>query len=149
MQREAQGYLQQTKKLSDGSYGKIFTRTSSPANGRIMLFACILCCVPKIPNEAALLAHIYSEQHKHHINFKYKPDAASYRSRMKAYRGSKLLLIFNCILVIFNDILVVPLDAPTITENDLQLYFARAKFKHDLLRAKIRKFLVSFSSILS
>lgn len=79
--------LQQTKKLSDGSYEKIFMQTLS--NAGMIVFSCILCNIAMLPNQAAFLAHIFDKQHIHNINYQFKPNATYFRSQMSAFRGCK------------------------------------------------------------
>lgn len=85
--------LQQTKKLSDGSYEKIFMKTLS--NDGMIVFSCILCNIEMLPNQAAFLAHIFDKQHIHNSNYLFKPNATYFRSQMSAFRGCKLPFMLN------------------------------------------------------
>lgn len=85
--------LQHTKKLSDGSYEKIFMQSLS--NAGIFVFSCILCNIEMLPNQAAFLAHIFDKQHVHNSNYLFKPNATYFRSQMSAFRGCKLPFKLN------------------------------------------------------
>mgnify|MGYP006365625083 FL=1 len=68
--------LKQTKKLSDGSYGNIFSRNYQ--DSRNFIYICNLCNVSNILNDEALMTHANSFSHKQKIAFEYVPDANNF-----------------------------------------------------------------------
>lgn len=68
--------LKQTKKLSDGSYGNIFSRVYQDTKN--FIYICYLCNVSNILNDEALMTHANSFSHKQKISFENVPDASNF-----------------------------------------------------------------------
>lgn len=80
--------LNQTKKLSDGSYEKIFSR--NPRNNfGIYTYNCLLCSVANLPGEIALRTHINGKKHQMKIHYDYIPDAKQFRAPLAIHPKSK------------------------------------------------------------
>ena len=71
--------LTQTKKLSDNTFEKIFSR--NPRNeARMFTYNCHLCGVASLPGERALQTHITGKKHQQRLVFDYVPDAQQFRT---------------------------------------------------------------------
>jgi hypothetical protein len=70
--------LPQTKKLSDGSYEKIFTRNRRNETG-IFTYNCHLCSVASLPGERAVQVHIAGRKHQQRLTPEYIPIAQQFR----------------------------------------------------------------------
>lgn len=68
----------QTKKLSDGSRLRIFTRNQRNEVG-VFTYNCHLCGITSLP-ETALQAHIAGKKHQHKLTDEYVPDAVQFRA---------------------------------------------------------------------
>jgi len=71
--------LTQTKKLSDGSFEKIFSRNPRGQAG-YFTYNCHLCGVPNLPGEKALQTHITGKKHQNRLLYNYTPEAILFRS---------------------------------------------------------------------
>lgn len=87
--------LEQTKKLSDGSYGKIFSR--NPKNEyQKYTYNCHLCSVANLPSFPALRTHIQGRKHQQRLLFEYEPDAKAFRAELKIHpKSMRLKSSFN------------------------------------------------------
>lgn len=81
--------LSQTKKLSDGSYEKIFTRTRSDET-QTFTYNCHLCGVTSLPGERAVQTHIFERKHQQRLLIEYVPNAEQYRIPTAAKPKSEL-----------------------------------------------------------
>jgi len=71
--------LTQTKRLSDNTVEKIFSR--NPRNeSRLFTYNCHLCGVASLPGERALQTHITGKKHQQRLLYGYVPDALQFRT---------------------------------------------------------------------
>lgn len=67
--------LKQTKKLSDGSYGNIFSQFKP-------IFNCHLCRIKNIPDFEALMAHAISTKHQQKVADGNVPNAMDFNASL-------------------------------------------------------------------
>ncbi|CAG9812141.1 unnamed protein product [Chironomus riparius] len=82
--------LTQTKKLSDGSYEKIFSRNSRGPAG-YFTYNCHLCGVPNLPGEKALQTHITGKKHQNRLLYNYTPEAVLFRSFIGTGKNTQII----------------------------------------------------------
>lgn len=70
--------MPQTKKLSDGSFEKIFTRNRRNESG-MFTYNCHLCGVAALPGERAVQTHITGRKHQYRLTYDYIPNAQQFR----------------------------------------------------------------------
>jgi hypothetical protein len=70
--------LTQTKKLSDGTFEKIFSRNPRNESG-LFTYNCHLCGVASLPGERALQTHITGKKHQQRLIYDYVPEAQQFR----------------------------------------------------------------------
>lgn len=80
--------LNQTKKLSDGTYEKIFSRNPRNSFG-IFTYNCHLCSVANLTGEIALRTHIGGKKHQLKIRYDFIPDAKQFRAPLSIHPKSK------------------------------------------------------------
>lgn len=83
--------LSQTKKLSDGTYEKIFTRNRKNESG-IFSYNCHLCSVASLPGERAVYTHINGKKHQQRLTPEYVPDAHQFKGPIQVKQ--KLIVPF-------------------------------------------------------
>ena len=94
MERDINNHiLIQTKKLSDGSYEKIFSRNYKNEAG-MYTYNCILCSVANLPGEQVLKTHIAGKKHQQKLSHEFIPDAITFRAPLAIYPKSKSLINF-------------------------------------------------------
>ncbi|KAG5669657.1 hypothetical protein PVAND_017541 [Polypedilum vanderplanki] len=72
--------LSQTKKLSDGTFEKIFIRNPRGENG-FFSYNCRLCGVANLNGERSLQTHITGRKHQQRLYVDYIPDAYQFRAK--------------------------------------------------------------------
>jgi hypothetical protein len=83
--------LTQTKKLSDGSFEKIFSRNTRNPDSNIFLYNCFLCGVAGLPGEHALQVHIKGRKHQQRLYADYLPDANQFRTSIVMKQKRKIM----------------------------------------------------------
>lgn len=81
-------YLSQTKKLSDHSFAKIFSRNPHHEL-EVLTYNCHLCSVSSLPGEKALQVHIVGKKHQHRLHSDYVPDATKFKAPITLKTKSK------------------------------------------------------------
>jgi hypothetical protein len=75
--------LPQTKKLSDGSFGKIISRNQRDKTGAFT-YNCHLCRIAKLPGENAVKVHIIGKKHERRLRPDYIPDVQQFREKIQS-----------------------------------------------------------------
>lgn len=83
--------LSQSKKLSDNTFEKIFSRNDRNEAG-IFTYNCHLCAVASLPGEKALQTHITGKKHQKRLVYDYVPNAQEFRTPLVPKPKSKILL---------------------------------------------------------
>lgn len=86
MEDKIEEVLNQTKKLSDGSRGKIYSRNSHNNDGKFT-YNCHLCSVANLQGEIALFQHAKEEKHSVKMNTDYVPNALRFNMPIISYPG--------------------------------------------------------------
>jgi hypothetical protein len=80
--------LTQTKKLSDGSYERIFTSHEIKDIG-LTVYNCYLCSVANLPGEVALQTHIAGKKHQQRLGYDFIPYVNTFRAPLAIYPKSE------------------------------------------------------------
>lgn len=81
--------LSQTKKLSDGSFEKIFSRNRRNDLG-IFTYNCNLCGVSSLPGERSVQTHITGRKHQQRLAYDYVPNAQQFRNPISSKAKSNI-----------------------------------------------------------
>ncbi len=73
--------LEETKKLSDGTFERIFSRNDMNFFG-IFTYNCHLCNIENLPGESALKTHIGGKKHRGRLLPNYIPNANKFRATL-------------------------------------------------------------------
>lgn len=92
--------LTQSKKLSDNSMEKIFTRNHRNESG-MFTYNCHLCSVASLPGERSLQTHITGRKHQQRLSYDYVPNAEQFRTPLVPNIRRKILTKQCCEIIDF------------------------------------------------